>query len=104
MVLGSSYFCRHSSRAALAGWRRRSRPSRFFAFDRRGNDSDHARIELMSGSDHPGSVSSGADSPATAFAYEYGLGGLGRMLTAGQFSYEGGSQSGGFVTQWLPSR
>src|ERR1700733_11869895 len=73
------------------------------SFDRRGNDSDHARIELMSGSDHPGSVSSGADSPATAFAYEYGLGGLGRMLTAGQFSYEGGSQSGGFVTQWLPS-
>jgi len=73
------------------------------SFDRRGNDSDHARIELMSGSDHPGSVSSGADSPATAFAYEYRLGGLGRMLTAGQFSYEGGSQSGGFVTQWLPS-
>jgi len=73
------------------------------SFDRQANPSEHARLEVTSGSDHPGSVSNVADSPGTAFAYEYGLGGLGRMLMAGQFSYEGGSQSGGFVTQWLPS-
>ncbi len=73
------------------------------AFDHKSANSERGRLELVSGSDHPGSISSGADSPATAFAYEYSLGGLGRMLTAGQFSYEGGSQSGGFVTQWLPS-
>jgi hypothetical protein len=73
------------------------------SFDRQANSTDHARLEVTSGSDHPGSVSNEADSPGTAFAYEYGLGELGRMLMAGQFSYEGGSQSGGFVTQWLPS-
>jgi Carboxypeptidase regulatory-like domain len=76
---------------------------RIGAFDHQGNPTDHARLELTSGSDHPGSVSNVADSPGTAFAYEYGLGELGRMLMAGQFSYEGGSQSGGFVTQWVPS-
>jgi hypothetical protein len=66
-------------------------------------NTEHARLELTSGSTHPGSVSNEADSPGTAFAYEYGLGDLGRLLIAGQFSYEGGSQSSGFVTQWLPS-
>src|SRR5271155_4620040 len=71
------------------------------SFDRQSGE--RARVEFTSGSDHPGSVSNVADSPGTAFAYEYGLGDLGRMLVAGQFSYEGGSQSGGFVTQWLPS-
>lgn len=71
------------------------------AFDRQ--SADRARVEFTSGSDHPGSVSTVADSPGTAFAYEYGLGDLGRMLMAGQFSYEGGSQSGGFVTEWVPS-
>jgi hypothetical protein len=76
---------------------------RIGAFDRAANSTDHARLEVTSGSDHPGSVSNEADSPGTAFAYEYGLGELGRMLMAGQFSYEGGAQSGGFVTQWLPS-
>ena len=76
---------------------------RLGSFDRQATSTDHARLEVTSGSDHPGSVSNEADSPGTAFAYEYGLGELGRMLMAGQFSYEGGSQSGGFVTQWLPS-
>jgi Carboxypeptidase regulatory-like domain len=76
---------------------------RIGAFDRPANSTDHARLEVTSGSDHPGSVSNEANSPGTAFAYEYGLGELGRMLMAGQFSYEGGAQSGGFVTQWLPS-
>jgi Carboxypeptidase regulatory-like domain len=71
------------------------------AFDHQ--SADRARVEFTSGSDHPGSVSNVADSPGTAFAYEYDLGDLGRMLMAGQFSYEGGSQSGGFVTQWVPS-
>jgi hypothetical protein len=76
---------------------------RIGAFDRAIDSTGHARLEVTSGSDHPGSVSTEANSPGTAFAYEYGLGELGRMLMAGQFSYEGGAQSGGFVTQWLPS-
>ena len=60
-------------------------------------------FELTSGSDHPGSVSNLADSPGTAFAYNYELGGLGNLLMAGQFSYDAGSESTGFVAQWLPS-
>ena len=62
-----------------------------------------ARVELTSGSDHPGSISNVADSPGTAFAYAYGLGELGSFLMAGQFSYAGNSEAGGFVTQWVPS-
>jgi len=76
---------------------------RLGSFDHQGNPTDHVRLELTSGSDHPGSISNVADTPGTAFGYEYGLGGLGRMLMAGQFSYEGGSPSGGFVTQWIPA-
>jgi hypothetical protein len=64
---------------------------------------DRARVEFSSGSDHPGSITNVADSPGTAFAYDYGLGDLGSLLVAGQFSYSGSSEAGGFVTQWLPS-
>jgi hypothetical protein len=71
-------------------------------FDSQRQD-ERARVELTSGSDHPGSISNVADSPGTAFAYNYGLGDLGSLLMAGQFSYSGNSEAGGFVTQWLPS-
>ncbi|MGH9711905.1 MAG: carboxypeptidase-like regulatory domain-containing protein [Candidatus Acidiferrales bacterium] len=67
---------------------------------RRGN---HGRFDLVTGADHPGSISNLADSPGTAFAYDMGLGSHGQLLLAGQFSYEGASPSGGFVTEWLPS-
>lgn len=71
-------------------------------FDNAQNE-DRTRVEFSSGSDHPGSISNVADSPGTAFAYDYGIGELGSLLMAGQFSYSGTSQAGGFVTQWLPS-
>jgi len=58
-------------------------------------------IELTSGSDHPGSVSDLADSPATAFVYSFGLGSS-RILMAGQYSYEDEAGSGGMVAAWLP--
>lgn len=60
------------------------------------------RLELTSGADHPGSVANLADSPATAFAYDLGLGAHGQLLLAGQFSYEG-APAGGFAAEWLPS-
>jgi Carboxypeptidase regulatory-like domain len=63
----------------------------------------HGRLDLTSGTDRPGSVSNLADSPATAFAYDLGIGAHGRILMAGQFSYEGTSPAGGFATVWLPS-
>ena len=72
-------------------------------FDNRQDQRDHTRVEFSSGSDHPGSISNVADSPGTAFAYDYGLGELGSLRMAGQFSYSGTSEAGGFVTQWLPS-
>lgn len=62
-----------------------------------------SRMDLTSGAPHPGSVSNLADSPATAFAYDMGLGSHGRLLMAGQFSYEGGSPAGGMAVEWLPS-
>lgn len=72
-------------------------------FDNPRDQGDRTRVEFSSGSDHPGSITNVADSPGTAFAYNYGLGDLGSLLMAGQFSYSGSSEAGGFVTQWLPS-
>lgn len=76
--------------------------------DNRESSSDperrHARsqIELTSGSRHPGSISNLADSPATAFAYDQGIGPTGQLLFAGQFSYESATPAGGFATVWMP--
>jgi Carboxypeptidase regulatory-like domain len=63
----------------------------------------HGRFDVTSGSDHPGSVSNFANSPATAFAYDVAVGERGRLYVAGQFSYEGGSPAGGLVAEWVPS-
>lgn len=63
----------------------------------------HRRMELTSGSDHPGSISNFADSPATAFAYDLVIGERSKLVMAGQFSYESASGAGGFVTEWIPS-
>ena len=72
-------------------------------FDKSQDQAARTRLEFTSGSDHPGSISNLADTPGSAFAYDYGLGGLGNLLIAGQFSYDAGSESNGFVAQWLPS-
>jgi Carboxypeptidase regulatory-like domain len=63
----------------------------------------HARLEVTSGADHPGSVSDVADSPGTAFAYGVGLGEKGQMLMAGQFGYQDASSSAGLAAEWLPT-
>ena len=63
----------------------------------------HSLFELASGSMHPGSISNISDSPGTVFAYNLDASGHGNLVFAGQFSYEGGSGSGGFVTQWVPN-
>ena len=63
----------------------------------------HARLEVTSGADHPGSVSDDADSPGTAFAYGVGVGSTGQMLMAGQFSYQDAASSAGLAAEWLPS-
>jgi hypothetical protein len=63
----------------------------------------HARLEVTSGADHPGSVSDVADSPGTAFAYGMGVGAKGQVLMAGQFSYQDAASSAGLAAEWLPS-
>jgi len=62
-----------------------------------------ARIELTSGADHPGSVGDLADSPATAFVYDLGLGAGSQLLMAGDYSYEDASSAAGLAAEWLPS-
>ena len=44
-------------------------------FDKQQDQSARTRLEFTSGSDHPGSISNLADTPGSAFAYDYGLGG-----------------------------
>src|ERR1700682_3038896 len=59
-------------------------------------------VQVTSGALQPGSPSNLSDSPATAVSYDQGLGAIGRLLLAGQMSYERGA-SGAFATVWLPS-
>lgn len=72
-------------------------------FETPAGQANRARLELTSGSDHPGSVSNIGDSPGTAFVYDLGLDSHEHLLMASQFSYDGNSFSGGFAMQWIPS-
>jgi len=60
-----------------------------------------SRIDFTSGM-RPGSATGFSDSPATSFAYDQGIGATGRLLFAGQVSYENQTTNGGFATLWLP--
>jgi Carboxypeptidase regulatory-like domain len=64
---------------------------------------DHLAMALTSGGNHPGSIGTAADSPATTFVYDMGVGETARLLMAGQFSYGSASPAGGFFAEWLPS-
>jgi Carboxypeptidase regulatory-like domain len=59
-------------------------------------------VQVTNGALQQGSSSNLSDSPATAVSYDQGLGAIGRLLLAGQMSYERGA-SGAFATVWLPS-
>lgn len=61
------------------------------------------RIEFTDGARKLASASSVPSAPATAFAYDQKLGGAGRMIFAGQASYEEDAPSGGIATVWLPT-
>jgi hypothetical protein len=64
----------------------------------------HARIEMASGSLHPGSSSGLAGPPATAASYDQSLGAAGRMMMAGRMSYEPEVGAGAtFAGIWLPA-
>ena len=62
------------------------------------------RIEMTSGSRQPGSASALPGSPATAVSYDQPLGDIGRLLVAGEMSYEPDAGTGAtFASVWLPS-
>jgi hypothetical protein len=60
------------------------------------------RVELTSGARRPGSPSNLADAPSSAFAYEQQIGATGRLVVAGQASYERATAAS-FATTWLPA-
>jgi hypothetical protein len=62
-----------------------------------------ARLEFTDGARHPGSGSNLVAAPATAFAYDQKLGGTGRMILAGQMSYDQDAPAGSIATVWLPT-
>ena len=61
-----------------------------------------ARVEVTNGTLRPGSYSDPLNSPATSVSYDQQLGHLGRMLVAGQMSFDKGAL-GSFASVWLPS-
>jgi hypothetical protein len=62
-----------------------------------------ARLDFTDGARRPGSASNLPSAPATAFAYDQDLGGVSRLLLAGQVNYEGEVAGGGIATVWLPA-
>jgi hypothetical protein len=61
------------------------------------------RLEFTDGARRPVSASSIASAPATAVAYEQKLGGAGKVILAGQMSYDQDAPSGGIATVWMPA-
>ncbi len=62
------------------------------------------RLEVTSGSREPGSPSALSGSPATAASYDQPLGGIGRILVAGEMSYDPMGGTGvALASVWLPS-
>lgn len=61
-----------------------------------------ALVQVTNGALRPGSASNFPSAPATAVSYDQRIGNLGRLLVAGQMSYEKGT-SGSFAGVWFPS-
>lgn len=61
-----------------------------------------ALVQVTNGTLRPGSASNLPNAPATAVSYDQQLGNFGRLLLAGQMSYDRGP-SGSFAGVWLPS-
>ena len=61
-----------------------------------------ALVQVTNGALRPGSASNLPSAPATAVSYDQQLGSLGRILFAGQMSYDRGA-TGSFASVWLPS-
>ena len=67
------------------------------------NREPHMRLEMTDGARRLASASNIAAAPATAFAYDQRVGGLGQLILAGQMSYDEAAPGGGIATIWLPT-
>jgi hypothetical protein len=61
-----------------------------------------ALVQVTNGVLRPGAASNFPSTPGTAVSYEQEIGSLGRVLVAGQMSYEKGA-AGSFAGVWLPT-
>jgi carboxypeptidase family protein len=61
------------------------------------------RLEMTDGARRLASASNIAAAPATAFAYDQKIGGMSRLILAGQMSYDETAPGGGIATIWLPT-
>lgn len=61
------------------------------------------RMEFTNGARNPVYASNIAPAPATAVAYDQKLAGAGRVIFAGQMSYDPEAPSGGIATVWMPT-
>src|SRR5262249_40059976 len=61
------------------------------------------RLEMTDGARRLASASNIAAAPATAFAYDQKVGGISRLILAGQMSYDDTAPGGGIATIWLPT-
>ncbi len=82
-------------------WQEESGPQGGSA-DKNGAGEARGRLELTSGARRPASVSNLSDAAGTAFAYDQSIGTMGRLLLAGQMSYER-APSGGVAGIWMPA-
>ena len=62
-----------------------------------------ARLDFTDGARRPGSASNLPSAPGTAFGYDLDLGGVSRLLLAGQVNYQNEIAGGGIATVWLPT-
>ena len=62
-----------------------------------------ARLDFTDGARRPGSASNLPSAPGTAFAYDLDLGGVSRLILAGQVNYQSEIAGGGIATVWLPT-
>src|SRR5215470_241421 len=61
------------------------------------------RLEMTDGARRLASASNIAAAPATGFAYDQKIGGMSRLVLAGQMSYDETAPGGGIANIWLPT-
>ena len=80
-----------------------SNPPSLATYDSGVNRQARMRLEMTDGARRLASASNIAAAPATGFAYDQRIGGMSRLILAGQMSYDETAPGGGIATIWLPT-